>query len=101
MKYTRDKRRFREREIAARRVKTAEKLFMSFLHGALLEAQVIRRRARANLQNRGTIREFCATARDDALRCIPRFVIIRPHVNARGTLIRNLFAINENFYRTL
>lgn len=30
---------------------------MSFLHGALLEAQVIRRRAHANLQNHQAIRE--------------------------------------------
>lgn len=46
VKYTRDKRRFHKREIAAQHVKTSEKLFMSFLHGALLEAQVIRRHAR-------------------------------------------------------
>lgn len=91
MKYTRDKRRFHKREIAARHVKTSEKLFMSFLHGALLEAQVIRRCA--NLQNRGAIREFCAALfRDDTLRYIPRFII--PHVNTRDTLLRNLFAIN-------
>lgn len=67
MKYTQDKRRFRKREIAAHHVKTAKKLFMSFLRGALLEAQVIRRRAlaRANLQNRETIRDFCAALSHD------------------------------------
>lgn len=48
---------------------------MSFLRGALLEAQVIHRRA--NLQNRETICEFCATlSHDDTLRYIPRFIIL-------------------------
>lgn len=74
MKYTQDKRRFREREITVLcGVKTSEKLFMSFLYGALLSrkspANFVDARARANLQNRKTIRDFyAAVSGNDTLR---------------------------------
>lgn len=96
MKYTRDKRRFRKREIAAHHVKTAmEKLFMSFLHGALLKAQVIRRRARARALICKTTERYANFARLYLATIRFGIPVIWPHVNSRDTSRATNFARDQ------